>query len=252
MELTFATYNICHCANFKDWDRKTSPLVSIEKTAEVLKDINADVVGLNEAYDDSIGREDFRKQTEKLAKLCGVNDCVFAKGKKFDWGDVIGNSILSKYKIVKVETYPVPAPTEEERNPEEKNWYEDRVIVKATIDIGREINVMSTHFGLNPLEKKRIVAKLTEILDSDDRPFVLMGDFNALPHREILQPIYDRLQSAADVMGKTNVFTWASFEPLHTLDYIFLSKEFKVVEYEVLDVIVSDHRPVYTKAVIEV
>ena len=45
--------------------------------------------------------------------------------------------------------------------------------------------------------------------------------------------------------NKSNTF--ASFDPQVTLDYVFISKEFKPVEFEVKDVIASDHLPVFAR-----
>ena len=67
-----------------------------------------------------------------------------------------------------------------------------------------------------------------------------MGDFNALPHCEALAPIYERLVSSADVMNNTN-FTFSSFNPDRTIDYIFVSEGIKVTSFEVKKDIISDH-----------
>ncbi|MBR2376065.1 MAG: endonuclease/exonuclease/phosphatase family protein, partial [Clostridia bacterium] len=220
---------------------------SVANTAAVINGLQADVVGLNEVYEYFSEREESCKQAQKLAKLCNAKDFTFGLGAAYDWDGsvgVIGNAILSKYKILKVEKFPVLSPRKWERDPNEPDYYENRIVIKATIDVGREINVICTHFGLVKSEQRLMMETLVKILDEDDRPCVLLGDFNAAPHSEILQPLYDRLQSAADVVGKTDEPTWASFDPQRTLDYIFVSKHFKVQEYEVLDILLSDHRPV--------
>jgi endonuclease/exonuclease/phosphatase family metal-dependent hydrolase len=245
--LVVGTYNIQHCLD------NTVPIdgpnaVRVDKVAALLIEIGYEIVGLNEVYEK--GPDDrYCDQAPKLAKLCGAKDYVFGLGKEFEWKDIIGNAVLSKYPIVGQEIIPVPAPTEEERNPEEKSWYEDRVIVKTTIDVGQKIDFISTHFGLNRLEQQRMIAALLKIIDNEDKPFVLCGDFNALPESDILSPLFERLQSAAKETGKQQDFTWASYDPQRTLDYIFLSKEFKVLEFEVVKTVLSDHLPL--RAVVE-
>lgn len=217
--------------------------ISIDAIASLLKKTKADIYGLNEVKELSgvFGLEEFERQTEKIALLTQKAHYVFAEGVLFSGGDNLGNSILSDYKILNVEKYKVYAPIEAERRPEENNWYEDRVILVCTIDIGRPIKVISTHFGLNKLEQERMVESLCKVIDNCLEPIVLMGDFNSCPHSQILEPIYKRLISVADVTNNTE-YTWESYRPEMTLDYIFVSKDIEVNSYEVRKEIVSDHR----------
>ena len=177
-----------------------------------------------------------------MAKLAGYPYYVFAKGKEFDWG-TIGNAVLSKYPIINVTKILVPAPQEEERNPNEKAWYEDRVLLCVEIEVnGKKVCVISTHFGLNPTEKRNIVAEVCKVIDGQD-DVVLMGDFNMLPDNEILSPLYARLKSVAKEQ-ESNEYTFASYDPKFQIDYIFVSKNVKVQSYTVYKNIVSDHRPI--------
>ncbi len=247
IKLIFGTYNIQHCSdNTVPFDENNRPVVRIDKTAEMLKKLKVDIVGLNEVYKKGPGDE-YCDQTEKLAANFGTDQYVFGLGKEFEWKDIIGNAVLSRYKILSSEIFHIPAPTESERSPEEKEWFEDRVIIKTSIDIGREICFISTHFGLNGSEQERMVKKLVEILDEVKVPCVLCGDFNVQPDSEYLKPIYERMQSAADVCGKRYELTWSSFNPKLTIDYMFFTKEFKILNFEVVKEILSDHRPLWAE-----
>ncbi len=125
----------------------------------------------------------------------------------------------------------------------EGGYYEDRAILRVLTEIdGVEVTVLSTHYGLNPSEQKNMTAALIKILDETKTPVILMGDFNVEPHAEVLQPIYGRLQSAADETNNKE-FTFSSFNPDRVIDYIFVSKEFTVEKTEVVCVRTSDHRP---------
>ena len=240
MKVKFATFNICHCGDYRGW-KKGDPLpVNVENIANTIANLHAEIVGLNEVYT-SDKENEYRDQTERLAKLAGYPYCVFAAGKKFDRG-TIGNAILSKYPITSVEKIAVPAPLESERVVTETKWYEDRVLLCAEMDInGQNVRVISTHFGLNNLEQLRIVAAALPLLDESEK-VVFMGDFNAQPKNAVLSPIYERLVSAADEMGNSD-FTFASYEPMEQIDYIFHSKGIKTLSYQVHKVIASDHMP---------
>ncbi len=244
MEIKLATYNISHCIDYgsAEGDIDSWTKVDLPKAANLIKDLSVDIIGMQEVYDGIA--EDTSRQIEKLADGADYAYYKFAKGCVFPWKDIIGNGIMSKYPIKSFEAIPVLAPAIEERDPNETEWFEDRVILKATVDVGRDIDIITTHFGLNPSEKERMRKALTDLLDNRKNPVILMGDFNAEPHSEVLKPYYDRLKSAADIMGHTDDLTFSSYKPYLTLDYFFLSDEFKVTSYEVVKEVVSDHFPV--------
>lgn len=241
MKLKVATYNICHCGDYEGWEKGMDLPVNIEKTAQAIAALNADIVGLNEVYE--FGEEErFRDQTKKLANLAGYKYCYFALGYKFEWA-TIGNAILSRYPILSVKEVAVPTIPKEKRAPDENAWYEDRVLLCADIDVnGKNLRVISTHFGLNKSEVVNIVREACTVIDEKES-VVFMGDFNVTPQSELLAPIYARLHSAAKDMNNDE-FTFASFAPKIHIDYIFLSKDIQTLGYEVEKCIVSDHRPI--------
>ncbi len=244
MNFKIATYNISHCQDMSDNHNNDAP-VNIPKMAEFIKSFDADIVSLNEVYMRS-SNENFDRQAEKIMEITEHPYFAQAVGEDLGW-TVIGNALLSRLPILESFEVPVLVPTEDEKRPNENDWYEDRVILGAKLQAGeREILLLATHFGLNGLEQERIVKAVCEIIDNAKKPIILMGDFNALPHCEALAPIYERLVSAAEEMNN-NDFTFASFKPDRTIDYIFVSKDIKVECFEVKKDILSDHRPCVAK-----
>ena len=237
--LKVATYNISHCQDFSASTANGAP-VDIKKYGQYIQKIGADIIALNEVYFDGVS-EEFRKQTEKLKDIAMYAYSAEAVGKVLP-RLTIGNAILSKYPIEMVETFPVLAPTEEERIDGENDWYEDRVVLSVVINVeGKKIRVIATHFGLNGLEQQRMIDTVCPIIDDSKIPVIFMGDFNAQPHTEILIPIYERLKSCADEQKNTE-YTFSSFNPYMTIDYIFTSKGIKVQSFNVKKDILSDHR----------
>ena len=237
--MKIATFNISHCQDYSVTKADDAP-VDIEKYARYIKSLNVDVIALNEVFLKS-EIEDYNKQGKKLAQLAGYSYIAEAVGA--DLGVVsIGNVILSKYPIESVESFPVLAPLENERREEENEWYENRVILSVVINVeGKKVRVISTHFGLNGLEKERMIAMLCPIIDISKEPIVFLGDFNAQPHTEILLPIYDRLKSCA-AEKHNQEYTFSSFGPYITIDYIFISSKLNVNMFEIKKEILSDHR----------
>ena len=254
MQIKLGTYNVCHCADFNEplqEDGRT--FVSTERTAKLIKSLELDVFGLNEVFEQGPG-EQYSKQTEKIASTIGYEYYAFSVGCKMEWSDsvdVIGNAIVSKYPIKSVETTPVLAPNENERVPEQNLWYENRVIVKTVVSIKNiDIVFIATHFGLNKSERLRMVDSLIDIINTESRPIILMGDFNTSPDNEELAPLLKKLNNVAETVGKKYEKTFESSNPSVTLDYIFVTKNFKVVDFQVVNKILSDHFPI--TAVLEI
>ena len=238
------SYNIAH-----GLDYSTDPsAVRIHKTGVFLKQYGVDIAGLNEVYDKS-SNTDYLNQAGRIAMYAGLQYHVWGQGKQFDWGGnvAIGNAVVSKYKLLDTQFIAVPAPVvgDSDYRSEYSNLYEDRVIVKTTMNVGREICFITTHFGLVGEEQNRMIAELTKVLDAETRPVILCGDFNNSPDSSYLQPIYERLQSSADLTGKRDEYTHSSWKPSQTIDYIFVSEEFTVKDFDVVEVIMSDHMPIW-------
>lgn len=249
--IKIATYNICHCLNFTDYVPPTPAWqvlkIEPEKTAETIRALGAEIVGLNEVYES--GGNGLDEQAKTLAGYAGYKNHVFGEAICFDGTKRYGNAMLLNDPVLAWDVIEVPAPPQEQRT--EGGYYEDRAILRVLTEIGgKKITVMSTHFGLNPSEQKKMAATLAKVLDETETPVILMGDFNELPHAEVLQPIYDRLKSVADE-ADCREFTFSSYAPDRVIDYIFVSREFSVEGAEVADVRTSDHRPFTAKLSIE-
>lgn len=246
MKLKIGTYNICHCCDFTKFSppnyERDNHVVNIEQTAKIIKDLDLDVIGLNEVYNNGDSElVSFKNQTEKIALLSGYPYYYYAQGKDYNFTD-IGNAILSKYPIENLCTHPIPTVPESEQT--EDTWYEDRVIIDAIVNVnGHKVNVIATHFGLAKIELERITTKICELIDNSKLPIVLMGDFNVEPDNEFLHKIYDRLKSTADELKNTQN-TFPAWNPEVHIDYIFTSKNLSVLDYKVHNVLASDHLPI--------
>ena len=219
------TFNIQHCENY------LTKKIDFSAFANAIKQLNPDVIGLNEVRNKG-ERIDYEAQAQILSTLTGMPYFYFAKAIDVRGNNPYGNAILSKIPFKSVETIAIPDPTEKN----EGGYYETRCLLKATLENG--LTVLVTHFGLNPSEQTNAVKT---ILDNLTDNCVLMGDFNVLPNTPILDPIYERMQDVENRSDKKKTFP--SDAPNIKIDYIFTSKNLKATSSEVVDLILSDHRP---------
>lgn len=132
---------------------------------------------------------------------------------------------------------------------------------------GKRIFAINTHLDHMGLTARReganlLINKINEL--ANGLPVVLTGDFNDLPTSDAVKNITDITKKGSLIDSKTiaskvsgSDWTFHDFGRLpvdkrERIDYIFVSKQVNVLDYETLpdtlnNIFVSDHKPVYTK-----
>jgi endonuclease/exonuclease/phosphatase family metal-dependent hydrolase len=119
-------------------------------------------------------------------------------------------------------------------------YYETRVLLKTTIDVAGGLNVLVSHFGLNPDEQENAVQ--TVIPNLPENRCVFMGDLNMEPNNPILAPIMQKLYDTAQLFSAPKL-SFPSDAPRMKIDYIFVSHDLKVECADIPEIVSSDHRP---------
>ena len=229
MNLKLMSFNTQHCLNYLE-NKIDYPLF-----AKTIAESGADVIGFNEMRDEG-EREDFEPQMKILSELTGIENYYFARAIFYKGNNPYGNGLLSKYKIVKAETIPIPDPDPATRV--KGGYYETRCILKARLENG--LTVMVTHFGLNKDEQENAVRTALENMESEK--CVLMGDFNVIPGDDILVPLRMRMKDTANTFT-TPKLSFPSDKPDRKIDYIFATPDVELISADIPALVVSDHRP---------
>lgn len=220
------TFNTQHCLSYVE--RR----IDFDLMARTINDLDADVVGLNEMRNEGPDPE-YTDQVTALRDRTELKNSFFAQAILLKEGPY-GNGLLSKEKIVKAEVIPVPPPYP---NPENR-YYENRCLLKAELENG--LTVLVIHFGLTPIEAENAVKTIVPHINGEKT--VLMGDFNVLPEDPVLTPIRKIMTDASDTIIGSKL-SFPSDKPDRKIDYVFVSRDIKVVSAEVPAVVASDHRP---------
>jgi endonuclease/exonuclease/phosphatase family metal-dependent hydrolase len=155
--MRIATWNIHACVG---GDGQFDP----GRTAQVLRELQADVIALQEVEHQTIDEEDL---LDYLAAAVGMQAVAGPTLRR--QSNKYGNALLSRLPIRAVERVDLS---------------EDRREPRGAIDVlldwnGVELQVLATHLGLSPVERRRQVRKLLVLLEA--RPAevaVLLGDLN--------------------------------------------------------------------------
>ena len=227
MTLKIMTYNILHCEVYKQGR------IDFDAFAAVILQSGADIIGLNEVRGNGV-REDYAAQAQILAEKTGFYS-YFAKAIDVDGNNPYGNAILSRYPIKNAETIPIPDPILRIGD-----RFESRCLLKAMVDVGTDVTVLVTHFGLNKSEQKNAVQ--TVLSNLMPKKTILMGDFNVYPDNPVLLPIREKMTDTADKFNAPKN-SFPSDAPNCKIDYIFVSPDLPVLEADIPEILASDHRP---------
>lgn len=227
MNLKIMSFNTLHC---EDWVNKK---INFDVFAKAISDSGADIIGLQEVRGKGTDPE-YDAQAKILSEKTGY---YYYFAKAFDVGgeNPYGNAILSKYPIKKAETIKIP----DIWTVKYKGRHEPRCVLKAEIDIPDGLTVLVAHFGLNAGEAQDAVQTL--LLNREQERCIIMGDFNVTPDDAVLTPLREAMNDAADLFEK-ELLSWPADVPDRKIDYIFCSKDIKIKNADIPDIIVSDHR----------
>jgi endonuclease/exonuclease/phosphatase family metal-dependent hydrolase len=225
-----ASYNVHRCVGV---DGRQDP----ERVARVIRELGADIVGLQEVGSRDGVMEKIR-QIEWLAAASGYHSIAGPTIQRSD-GD-FGNVLLTGGRAREIRRLDLSHPGREPRG---------AIDVDLDID-GTIVRVLVTHLGLRPGERRFQVKRLLDVLSLEgSRLTVVMGDINEwLPGSRPLRWLHGRLGRAPAMR------TFPSFLPLLALDRIWVwpRKALQAIEVHGTPAarIASDHLPI--KASIDV
>jgi endonuclease/exonuclease/phosphatase family metal-dependent hydrolase len=218
--LTIASYNI-HSA--VGTDGRFAP----ERIAEVIREIGADVVALQEVPLGGNGKASVLDVLKRAAgfhcaegQTCLIDDCGF------------GNAVLSRYPIAAVRSIDLTF-----------GAFEPRGALDADLDChGHPLRVVATHLGLSLAERRHQIDVLLERFDTDRMAVVLLGDINEwFVWGESLRKLKAHFQQAPAPR------TFPSRFPVFALDRIWIRPRQRLVQVKVhatkLARVASDHLP---------
>ncbi len=220
--LRAVSYNIHSCVGS---DRRASA----ERILHVLREIEADVVALQEVGGDAPieGMEQFTFFEKHLA-MAGVHGVNLRRGKH-----AFGNAVFARGEIREFHLEDLSV-----------TFFEPRGAIDCVIQFGnRVVRVVATHLGLYPYERRDQIARLSGVLSSRPSALtVVLGDFNIFGlERRIL-----RRAGAPRRLPKLRTFP--ARRPLMSLDRIWTVPNENLAQVHVhrtpLARSASDHLPI--------
>jgi endonuclease/exonuclease/phosphatase family metal-dependent hydrolase len=226
-DVRIATYNIHRC---RGMDRRTVPA----RIVDVLRDINADVIALQEVIGAGVQGAG---QAEEIGAGLGMgwvmNSVRTLRHHQF------GNVILSRYPIAHHSQYDLTWRTCEPRNCQ-----------RADLDIdGHLLHVYNVHLGTAVLERRYQAQRLASFVH-DRRvtgPKVLLGDFNEWMRGLATKTLTALFESVDISKHLKRRHTYPGLFPVVHLDHIYYDGPVRVLRVEMprtrRSLMASDHLP---------
>jgi endonuclease/exonuclease/phosphatase family metal-dependent hydrolase len=230
--IRIATYNVHKCRGL---DGRVRP----ERIAEVLGEIDADILALQEVISapDRRGGED---HAGWLAEEMGLK-FVLGETRRRN-GRPYGNLLLSRYSIRAVANYDISAPGREPRG---------CLRVDLGMDHNTVLHVFNVHLGTSYFERRHQARRLIgpSILGHPwlHGPRIVLGDFNEWTKGLATRLLAARLKTVniREHIGRRR--TYPGVLPLLNLDHIYFDKYFEVKKLELhrtpTALVASDHLP---------
>ena len=232
MRLRVVTYNVHRC---RGMDRRIRP----QRIVEVLGEISADVIALQEVLSIPDGRpedDQARFIAEQLKLLHTVG------GTRRLRGGLYGNVILSRWPILATHNYDISVRGREQRG-----------CLRADVEVAgsRLIHVFNVHLGTAYLERRHQGRRLIDeaILNHQELagPRLMLGDFNEWTRGLASRLLASHLVSADVRLHLPRSRTYPGVLPLLHLDHIYyedsLQLEAMTLFRSRLSLLASDHLP---------
>ena len=227
IDVRIATYNVHRC---RGMDRRINP----SRIVDVLRDINADVIALQEVIGAGLQGAG---QAEEIGAGLGMgwvmNSVRTLRHHQF------GNVVLSRYPIVHHSQYDLSWRTCEPRNCQ-----------RADLDIAGELlHIYNVHLGTAVLERRYQAKRLASFVH-DRRvtgPKVILGDFNEWMRGLATKTLTSLFESVDISKHLKRRRTYPGLFPVVHLDHIYYDGSVRVLRVEMprtrKSLMASDHLP---------
>jgi endonuclease/exonuclease/phosphatase family metal-dependent hydrolase len=240
MKIRIVTYNVHKC---RGMDRRVLPA----RIAEVLREVNADVIAVQEILRVT-NNDPKHDQVGYIASELGMEHCAFGHNRPLQ-GGTYGNATLSRFPIANWTNYDISHAKRERRG-----------CLRTDIRLpgGKLFHLMNLHLGTSFMERRaqaRMLLSPELLLDGKFKhPRIVVGDFN-----EWTRGLATRLLSehfvSAESNGRKVKRSYPGVLPMLRLDHVYYDSKVKLESFGLhrskTALIASDHLPMVAEFKVE-
>jgi endonuclease/exonuclease/phosphatase family metal-dependent hydrolase len=227
-----ATYNTHKC---RGMDGRIRPA----RVAEVLRELDVDVVALQEVVSLTGGRRE-QNQAQYLADAVGFEFRI-GETRKLR-GAAYGNVLLSRLPLKQVEVYDLTASRREPRG-----------CMRCDLEIahGKIVHVFNVHLGTGYLERRKqahlLMSREVLLAQGLKHPRLVLGDFNEWTRGLVSRLLQQEFESVDIQLHLNRRRTYPGVLPLMHLDHMYFDRDLVLEEFLLhrsrMALVASDHLP---------
>ncbi|HEX7285390.1 MAG TPA: endonuclease/exonuclease/phosphatase family protein [Candidatus Angelobacter sp.] len=227
-----ATYNTHKC---RGMDGRIRP----HRVAQVLQELEADVIALQEVASLSGGRKE-QNQAKYLAEAVGFQYHI---GETRKWrGAIYGNVVLSRFPVKEVEVYDLTASRREPRG-----------CIRCDVEVspGKIVHIFNIHLGTGYLERRKqahlLVSREVLLSHKLKHPRLVIGDFNEWTRGLVSRMLQQKFESVDVQLHLNRRRTYPGVLPIMHLDHMYFDRALSLEEFMLhrsrMALMASDHLP---------
>lgn len=227
-----ATYNTHKC---RGMDGRIRPF----RVAEVLQELNADIIALQEVVSLSGGRRE-QDQARYLADSVGLGYRI-GETRKLR-GAAYGNVVLTRFPVKNVQVFDLTASRREPRG-----------CIRCDLEVaaGRIVHVFNIHLGTGYIERRKQAHMLMsrEVLLSPElkHPRLILGDFNEWTVGLVSRLLQHSFESVDIKLHLNRSRTYPGVLPIMHLDHMYFDRDLALEAFLLhrsrMALMASDHLP---------
>ncbi len=227
-----ATYNTHKC---RGMDGRIRP----SRVAAVLRELNADVIAMQEVVSLSGGRRE-QNQAEYLADALGYHFRI-GETRKLR-GAAYGNVVLSRLPLKEVAVYDLTASRREARG-----------CIRCDIEIaaGKIVHIFNVHLGTGYMERRKqarlLVSRNVLLSPHLKHPRLVIGDFNEWTRGLVSRTLQHSFESVDIQLHLNRKRTYPGVLPIMHLDHMYFDRTLALEEFALhrsrMALVASDHLP---------
>jgi len=231
VHLRIGTYNVHKC---KGMDGRVDPA----RVAEMVRSLDADVVGIQEVLDVRNGPSKYDQARTIADRLDGYAWC-FGENRRL-LGGSYGNMILSKFPIASFKNYDLSHRRRERRG-----------CLRADVELrpGKQVHLFNVHLGTGFMERRHQARRFLSLLETEEMqgPRVILGDFNEWTKGLASRGLAEDFETfkPEKLLGRSR--TYPGLLPFLHLDHFYYDRELRLQQMELVRgpaaLIASDHLP---------
>jgi endonuclease/exonuclease/phosphatase family metal-dependent hydrolase len=228
-----ASYNTHKC-------RGIHGTISADRVIRVIKELEADILCLQEIVDAAGGTGKF-DQARQIAEAFPELNVAFGETRPLHGGRY-GNMLMTRFPIMETRTHDITKSTREERG-----------VLQCAIEVApaTTVNVFNVHLGTGYMERRKQIEVLIgkEILAQPhlSGPRIVIGDFNEWTRGLTTRLLQQSFQSDRPIRNRRSARTYPGVLPILSLDHCYyeapLAMESTKIWKSRKALIASDHLP---------